>query len=480
MAVQKLHINGEWVSAAGGTLSAYNPATEEVIAEFGFGNAADVDAAVASAAAALRDPAWRDMAPAARARLLFQLADLMQEHTEEFAELETLNQGQPLAMSRGAVASAAEHLRYFAGWITKIHGVTSPIAFPNTHQYTRREPMGVCALITPWNLPLGILCWKVAPALATGNTIIIKPAEQTPLTAIKLVELAEQIGFPRGVINLVTGDGTTGQALVDHPGVNKVSFTGSTEVGRKIVAGSAASNLKRVTLELGGKAPSIIAADADMDAAVAGNLAGSTFNNGQICAAYTRFYVDKSRHDEFVDKMAAGLKNLTIGSGMDPDTNLGPLVSAEHLANVSALVDSGVSEGAELVMGGGRAAERGYFFEPTMFTGVTDEMSIAQQEIFGPVLSVMAYDGAEELDDVIERANSTEYGLASTVWTKDMATAHRVANGLQAGMVFVNMPPAPDMTAPWGGYKMSGWGNEMGPYAIDAYTQIKGVWMHYG
>lgn len=477
----KLFINGEWVDASGGTIATINPATEEVIDEVGFANSSDVDAAVDSARRAFNSPAWRDLLPVQRARLLFRLADLIEEHGEELAQLETQDQGQPIGISRGvSVAGAAEHFRYYAGWVTKIEGATSPVSFPETLHYTRREPIGVCALITPWNFPLMILSWKMAPALATGNTVIIKPAEQTPLTSIRLVELAIEAGFPVGVVNLVTGDGSTGQALVDHPGVDKVSFTGSTAVGRSIVRGSV-SNLKRVTLELGGKAPSIIAADADIDAAVAGNLMGGMLNSGQVCAAYTRFYVDKKREDEFVDKFAAGVRSMKIGPGADESTQVGPLVSAEHIASVERLVQTGEKEGAQLVTGGARSlTEHGYFFQPTIFSGVKDGMTIVKEEIFGPVLPILTYDDQDELEAIIARANDTEYGLAATVWTKNLTTANRLANGIRAGAIFINMPPIPDMAAPWGGYKASGWGREMGPYAIDAYTEVKGVWMHYG
>lgn len=476
----QLYIGGEWTQANGGTIATYNPATEEVIDEVGFANPSDVDAAVGAARQAFESAGWRDLLPAQRARLLFKLADLIEEHAEELAQLETRDQGQPIGISRSvSVAGAAEHFRYYAGWVTKIEGRTSPISFPETHHYTRREPIGVCALITPWNFPLMILSWKLAPALATGNTVLVKPAEQTPLTSIRLVELCIEAGFPAGVVNLVTGDGSTGQALVDHAGVDKVSFTGSTAVGRSIVRGSA-GNLKRVTLELGGKAPSIIAADADIDAAVGGNLMGGMLNSGQVCAAYTRFYVDKKREDEFIEKMAAGVGGMKLGPGSDEATQVGPLVSAEHLEHVEQLVGTAAGQGAELVTGGGRADQQGYFFQPTVFSGVTDDMTIAREEIFGPVLPVLTYEDQDELEAVIARANDTEYGLAATVWTKNVTAAHRLANGIKAGSIFINMPPVPDMAAPWGGFKASGWGNEMGPYAIDAYTQTKGVWMHYG
>ncbi|RBQ15874.1 betaine-aldehyde dehydrogenase [Spongiactinospora rosea] len=475
-----VYIDGTWVPASGGVIPTYDPATEELLEEVGFADASDVDAAVAAARRAFEDRQWRSMPPAGRARLLFGLADLIEAHAEELAVLETRDQGQPVGVSRAvSVAGAAEHFRYYAGWVTKIEGATAPVSYPDTLHYTRREPVGVCALITPWNFPLMILAWKLAPALATGNTVVIKPAEQTPLTSIRLVRLAEQAGFPPGVINLVTGDGSTGAALAEHPGVDKVSFTGSTETGRSIVRASA-GNLKRVTLELGGKAPSIIAADADIDAAVAGNIAGSILNSGQVCAAYTRFYVDRKRTDEFVGKLADGVSGMRIGPGLDESTQLGPLVSAEHLRSVERLVATGPAEGAELVTGGRRAADRGWYFQPTVFTGVKDGMTIATKEIFGPVLSVLSYDDEDELAAVIARANQTEYGLAATVWTRNLTVAHRVAEGIRAGAIFINMPSIPDMAAPWGGFKASGWGREMGPYAIDAYTEVKGVWCHYG
>ncbi|MFJ8914372.1 aldehyde dehydrogenase family protein [Amycolatopsis sp. NPDC102389] len=473
----RLFIDGQWTAAGGGSLPTYDPATGQVIEEVGIASAADVDAAVGAARKALNDPAWAGLLPVQRAALLFKLASLVDEHHEELAALETRDQGQPIGISRQvSVTGAAEHLRYFAGWVTKIQGTTNPVSFPDTLHYTRREPVGVNALITPWNFPLMILVWKLAPALATGNTVVIKPSEVTPLTSIRLVELVHEAGFPPGVVNLVTGDGAVGALLSRHDDVDHLSYTGSTAVGKLITAASAESNLKRLTLELGGKAPSIIAGDADIDAAVAGNLAGATLNSGQVCAAYTRFFVERKREQEFVAKLAAGLEGLKLGPGLDETTQLGPLVSAKHREHVDFLVSTGSEQGAELVTGGKPVDRDGYFYSPTLFAGVADDMTIMREEIFGPVLAVTAYDDPDEL---LARANDTEYGLAATVWTRDLGVAQRFANGIRAGAVFVNMPPIPDMAAPWGGYKASGWGREMGPWAIDAYTEIKSVWLHY-
>jgi aldehyde dehydrogenase (NAD+)/betaine-aldehyde dehydrogenase len=479
MATQtQLFIGGEWTAgAAGKTFETLDPATGAVLATAVEASPADVDAAVEAATRAFADPAWRDMTPSARGRLLWRIADLVEEHADELGELESRDQGQSVAFARSSARKSADMLRYYAGWCTKITGVTSPVSVPGMLHYTRREPVGVCALITPWNFPLSIAVWKLAPALAAGNTVILKPAEQTPLTTVRLAELCAEAGVPAGVVNCLTGGPDVGRALVAHAGVDKVSFTGSTEVGREIVRASA-GNLKRVSLELGGKAPSIVLKDADIDAAVTGNLLGGLVNSGQACAAYSRFYVDSSRADEFVDKLGARMSSLVLGPGMSPDTQLGPLVSAEHRDRVEGFVRGGVEQGAQVVVGGKRPGGdlgAGFFFEPTLFVGVEQSMHIAREEIFGPVLPVITYDDPEEL---VVRANDTQYGLVACVWTRDVALGQRLAAQIRAGEVYINTLPILDPAAPWGGFKASGWGREMTGEALDAYTETKGVWVN--
>jgi aldehyde dehydrogenase (NAD+)/betaine-aldehyde dehydrogenase len=479
MHATRLLIENEWTDASdGATSTTINPANGEVIGTFAEATAADVDTAVASARKGFESDEWQGMSPDARGRLLWRISELIEENAGELAALETLDQGQPTFVSTTvSVPLAAQVFRYYAGYTTKIEGRVSPVSIPNQLSYQTRVPLGVAGLITPWNFPLDIAAWKLAPALATGNAAILKPAEQTPLSTAYLARLCVEAGVPAGVVTLLTGGPEAGKALVAHRGVDKISFTGSTAVGQEIVK-AASRDLKRLGLELGGKAPSIVCADADIDAAVVGNLQGALFNTGQACGAFTRFFVHRRRVDEFTTKLAAAADALRIGPGQNPETVVGPLVSAEHLVRVDGYVAAGKKEGAELVTGGERVGgelEKGFFYRPTVFTEVQDDMTIAREEIFGPVLSVMPFD---DMDEAVARANSTDYGLVAVVWTQDLKTAHSLPKRIHAGTVFVNQLPLIDPGSPWGGFGMSGWGREMGSYSIDEFTEPRTVFIN--
>ena len=474
---KKLLINNQWrESSSGKTMDVVNPATEEVIAQVASAGKDDVDAAVAAARAALNGP-WGAMSARERGRLVSRLADRLLERVDEIARLETLHNGKPISESRNIeIPAAAECLEYFAGWADKVMGETIPVK-GNYLAYTLREPIGVVAAIVPWNFPLLLAAWKVAPALACGNTVVLKPASQTPLTALALGEIAVEVGLPPGVLNVITGPGSSvGQAIVEHPGVDKIAFTGDTATGKAIMK-SAADTLKRITLELGGKSPNIVLPDADMEAAIRGATVGIFYGKGEVCAAGSRLLVDKSIKDEFMEKLAGRAKKMTAGDPMDPKTRFGALASKKQLETVLRYVETAKKEGAELVAGGARAdigTGKGYFVQPTVFDKVTPEMTIAREEIFGPVLATIEF---ADLDEAIARANDSQYGLAAAVWTRDIKKAHYVARKLQAGTVWVNTYNVYDTAAPFGGYKASGFGREMSAHALEHYTQVKTVWI---
>jgi acyl-CoA reductase-like NAD-dependent aldehyde dehydrogenase len=473
---QQLLIGGERVASADGrTFATLDPATGREIAQVAHAGAEDVDRAVAAAHAAFSEGPWSSMPAAAREQLMLALAEAIEAHDEELAEIESLDNGKPVGLARFVdVRGTAAHLRYFAGWPTKIEGGVLPVSAPNMHCYTRREPVGVCGQIVPWNFPLLMAAWKIAPALAAGCTIVLKPAEQTPLSALRLGELALEAGLPPGVLNVLTGDGETGAALVDHPGVQKIAFTGSTEVGREIGAKTGRA-LKRVTLELGGKSPNIILPDADIEAAVKGSFQAIYFNSGQACNAGSRLFVPASRFEEVVSALAEQAGATRLGPGLDPETHLGPLVSAEQRDRVMGYIEVGKEEGAELLVGGESALQDsgGYFIAPTVFSTTSDDLRISREEIFGPVLVASPY---ETLEEVAERANGGDYGLAAGVWTTSLSSAHRMAAMLRAGSVYVNCWGLADPAAPFGGFKASGIGREHGHEGLDAYLEAKTVW----
>jgi aldehyde dehydrogenase (NAD+) len=470
-------INGKWVeSKSGKRFKTINPVNETVIAEVAEGDAADVDAAVKAARAAFDSGPWSKMDARDRGRLMNKLADLMEANLDELAALETLDNGKPIADARAAdLPLSIDCIRYYAGWADKLTGDTIPIR-GNYFCYTRREPVGVAGQIIPWNFPLLMAAWKWGPALAAGCTIVMKPAEQTPLTCLRLAELVQEAGFPDGVINVVPGFGATGAALVKHPGVDKIAFTGHYETAQKIMV-DAAGTLKRLTFELGGKSPNVVFADADLDAAVAGAEFGLFFNQGQCCCAGSRLFVEQSVHDKFVEKIVARAKQRKIGDPFDPKTTQGPQVDADQFNKIMSYIDKGKSEGAQCLTGGNRVGTKGFFIEPTVFTGVRDEMAIATDEIFGPVMSILPFKG---VDEIVERANSTYYGLAAAVWTKDVQKAHRFAASVRAGTVWVNCYDVFDAAAPFGGFKMSGMGRELGAAALNNYTESKTVTMSLG
>ena len=469
----KLLINNQWVSSESGkTFATINPSTGEEICQVAEADAPDVDKAVKAARAAFEGP-WRKMHASERGRLLYRLADLIEANADELARIETLDSGKPLSIARAVdVAKTVACYRYFAGWADKVQGKTIPID-GDFFCYTRHEPIGVVGQIIPWNYPMLMQSWKLAPALATGNTVVMKPAEQTPLSALRIGELILEAGYPDGVVNLLPGFGpTAGAALARHMNVDKVAFTGSTEVGRLIMTAAAQSNLKRVTLELGGKSPNIIFEDTDLDAAVEGAHLGIFVNQGQSCCAGSRVFVEEKIYHQFVEKSVARAAKRRVGNPLDPTTDQGPQVDQSQFDRIMGYIESGRNEGATLACGGERVGNRGYFIRPAVFTDVQDDMKIAREEIFGPVMSVIPF---KDVDEVITRANSTNYGLAAGVWTRDSKKAHAVANGVRAGTVWVNCYHVLDTRAPFGGFKQSGMGRELGEYGLQEYTEVKTV-----
>jgi phenylacetaldehyde dehydrogenase len=473
----RMYIDGKFVNAASGkTFPVYNPATGEVMAQVPEAESEDVDRAVHAARRAFDEGPWSKMSPSQRGRLLTKLSDLIEQNLEQFAELESMDNGKPVTVARAAdVPLAADLFRYMAGWTTKIMGHTFPISFPGEYlTYTLREPIGVVGQIIPWNFPLLMAAWKLGPALAAGCCVVIKLAEQTPLSGLRLAELIHEAGFPEGVVNVLTGYGEgAGAPLAAHDLVDKVAFTGSTEVGRLIVH-AAAGNLKKVTLELGGKSPAIIFPDADLERAIPGTASAIFFNHGQCCCAGSRLFAHESIFDKVVEGVSDIASKIRVGSGLDPQTQMGPLVSEEQFQKVTGYIDSGLQEGAKATAGGKKAADKGYFVQPTVLTKTNPDMKVVREEIFGPVVCAIPYSDAD-LDRIAKEANDTPYGLAASIWTRDISTANKMAKRIRSGTVWINCHNVFDAALPFGGYKQSGWGREMGSEVLNNYTEVKAV-----
>ena len=481
-----LFIGGGWrPSESGATIVSTNPATGQPLATLARGTRSDVDAAVAAARAALADPRWRDTTPLQRGELLHRLAELVEAHADELALIESLDNGKPVTVARAVDAgTTAKLFRYFAGWPSKFEGATIPLSPRNGLRilnYTVHEPVGVVGAIVPWNFPMSMASWKLAPALAMGNTVVLKPAEETSLSTLRLAELIDEAGFPPGVVNVVTGEGSVvGAAIAEHADVDKVAFTGSTEVGRLITA-AALGNMKKVSLELGGKSPHIVLPDADPTTVAAAAADAIFFNQGQTCTAGSRLYVHADIYDDVMSALIDRARNIVVGPGHVPATQMGPLVSAKQLKSVTSYIDSGLQQGGELATGGGRPSgldpewRDGYFLEPTVLAETTHAMRVVQEEIFGPVLVAMRW---SEVDDLIDKANDSPYGLAAGLWTNDITKAHRIAAAIKAGTVWINCYNLTDPASPFGGYKQSGWGREMGRAVLEQYTETKSVWVN--